>query len=101
MKKVMVILLLAVVTSGSAFAQKGMQGVGVNAAMNAHVGSGASTSLGPSVKYQYNISNFIRIEPSFSYYFPFCKITRNYFNFAHCKQFLFIKDDKKSFGAAN
>lgn len=46
------------------FAQKGMQGVGVNVAGNVHKGFG----LGASIKYQYNLSDYIRLEPSFSYY---------------------------------
>lgn len=64
MKKLLVMLLMAVAFCGSAEAQKGMQGVGANFAGNAVEG----IALGGGVKYQYNISNYLRIEPSFSYY---------------------------------
>lgn len=67
MKKFIVLLLMAVATGGSAWAQKGMQGVGVNAAGGLHH---SEFSIGAGVKYQYNISDYFRLEPSFSYTWP-------------------------------
>ncbi len=64
MKKMILVLLLAVMTSGSAFAQKGMMGIGANAAVNI----GDRPFWGGGVKFQYNVTDIFRIEPSFSYY---------------------------------
>ena len=50
------------------FAQKGMQGVGVNLAANFKVGDHKGIGIGGGIKYQYNITDNIRVEPSFSYY---------------------------------
>lgn len=64
MKKYLVMLLMAVFCSGSVMAQKGRQGVGVNAAINIC----GFLGYGGGLKYQNNISDNIRIEPSFNYY---------------------------------
>lgn len=65
MKKLFLLLVMTVAICGSAEAQKGMSGVGLNAAANYADG----LSMGVGGKYQYNASDFIRLEPSFSYYF--------------------------------
>ena len=64
MKKLILLLLMAAATGGSAWAQKGMQGIGANFAMNI----GDEAAIGGSLKYQYNITNYVRIEPSISFY---------------------------------
>lgn len=69
MRKFMIALSMMFLCSLGTYAQKGMQGVGVNAAFNMSFDDGGA-GLGGSVKYQYNISDFFRIEPSFSYYGP-------------------------------
>lgn len=69
MKKIIVMLLMAVAFCGSAEAQKGMMGVGVNGGIGLELESGDAVRPGVGVKFQYNITNFIRLEPSFSYYF--------------------------------
>ena len=66
-KKIILVLLLAVVTSGSAWAQKGMMGVGINLAGNVGLDDGG-IGLGSALKFQYNISDYFRLEPSISGY---------------------------------
>ena len=66
-KKIILVLLLAVVTSGSAWAQKGMMGVGINFAGNVGLDDGG-IGLGSALKFQYNISDYFRLEPSISGY---------------------------------
>lgn len=68
MKKLFLVLLVAVVSSGSAWAQKGMMGVGANVAMTAIPITEGGLGIGGGVKFQYNISDYFRIEPSFTYY---------------------------------
>lgn len=58
----MIVVVLA--CSVQSYAQKGMQGVGVNFATNVV----DAFAPGGGVKYQYNISNYVRLEPSFSLY---------------------------------
>ncbi len=65
MKRIMTLCLLIVMTVGGVKAQKGMQGVGVNLGVTFF----QNGSPGLGVKYQYNVSNYFRIEPSFSWYF--------------------------------
>lgn len=66
-KKIILVLLLAVVTSGSAWAQKGMMGVGINLAGNVGLDDGG-VGLGGNLKFQYNISDYFRLEPSLGGY---------------------------------
>ena len=66
-KKIILVLLLAVVTSGSAWAQKGMKGIGINFAGNAGLDDGG-IGLGSALKFQYNISDYFRLEPSLGGY---------------------------------
>lgn len=61
MKKNVLIMLLTVLCSVNVIAQKGMNGIGINCPFA--LGQG-TTSIGVGVKYQYNFSNYFRIEPS-------------------------------------
>ncbi len=66
MKKLLLSLLLAAMCSIGAFAQKGMQGVGGNLAY----GFGShSYWAGMGVKYQYNLTDYVRLEPSYTQFF--------------------------------
>ena len=67
MKKVFLVLFATIVFSMQGFAQKGMQGIGVNFSTNFSLVDGGM-GFGGSVKYQYNVSDYIRLEPSFSFY---------------------------------
>ena len=60
MKKLFLLLLMAVAFCGSADAQKGMKGVGANLSFFIQ----DETQIGGGVKFQYNISDFIRLQPS-------------------------------------
>ena len=64
MKKLIVLFSMMFFIMGSAFAQQGIQAAGVHLAY----GTGIE-SFGIGVKYQYNISNNIRLEPSMNYFF--------------------------------
>lgn len=61
MKRLFTMLLLTAVCSASAFAQKGMSGIGLNVPLSAGQGT---TALGIGVKYYYNLSDYVRLEPS-------------------------------------
>ena len=65
MKKIVLLLLMVVGGISNGFAQKGMNGVGVNIPVGI---GGGFLSVGAGVKYQYNFSNYFRIEPSFEYF---------------------------------
>ena len=64
MKKLSVFFLMLAMCGLSAMAQKGRDGIGGNIAYNLYNDSG----FGLGVKYQYNITDNVRIEPSFTYY---------------------------------
>lgn len=64
MKKAFVIMLLAVFCSGNVMAQKGRNGIGANVAWNLFKDSG----FGLGVKYQTNLTDNLRLEPSFNFY---------------------------------
>jgi outer membrane protein X len=64
MKKLIVLFSMMFFIMGSAFAQKGIQAAGVHLTY----GTGIE-SFGIGVKYQYNITDNIRLEPSMSYFF--------------------------------
>jgi len=68
MKKLILVLLMAVVTSGSAWAQKGMMGVGANVIAHNTFQESHGLGVGGAVKFQYYISDYFRIEPSIGYY---------------------------------
>lgn len=64
MRKLIVFLSMMFFVMNGAFAQKGIQAVG------AHLGYGTEIgSIGIGVKYQYNITDNIRLEPSVNYFF--------------------------------
>lgn len=65
MKKVMMTLLMIAAFSVNGFAQKGMNGIGINVPVGVYDGF---TFFGIGAKYQYNISDYFRIEPSFEYF---------------------------------
>ena len=64
MKKLIVIFSMMFCIMGSAFAQKGIQVAGVSLNYGTEI-----SSIGLGVKYQYNITNNIRLEPSITYFF--------------------------------
>ena len=64
MKKVMMTLLMVAAFSMNGFAQRGMQGVGLDFPFGTGCGN-AWYRIG--IKFQYNFSNYVRIEPSFFY----------------------------------
>ena len=64
MKKLIVIFSMMFFIMGNAFAQKGIQTAGVNLAYGTEI-----SSIGIGVKYQYNITDNIRLEPSMNYFF--------------------------------
>ena len=64
MKKLIVLFSMMVCIIGSAFAQKGIQAAGVHSSYGTEI-----SSIGLGVKYQYNITDNIRLEPSINYFF--------------------------------
>lgn len=64
MKKLVVLFSMMLFIMGSAFAQKGIQAGGVHLAYGTEI-----ESVGIGVKYQYNITDNIRLEPSMNYFF--------------------------------
>ena len=64
MKKLVVLFSMMFFTMGSAFAQKGIQAAGVHLSYGTEI-----ESFGIGVKYQYNITDNIRLEPSMNYFF--------------------------------
>ena len=64
MKKLFVLFSMMFLVMSSAFAQKGIQAAGVQLNYGTEI-----SSIGIGLKYQYNITNEIRLEPSANYYF--------------------------------
>ena len=64
MKKLMILISMMFFIMSSASAQRGIQSFGVNLGYGSEI---ESASIG--VKYQYNITNNIRLEPSANYFF--------------------------------
>ena len=64
MKKLIVLFSMMFFIMGSAFAQKGIQAAGVHLSYGTEI-----ESFGIGVKYQYNITDNIRLEPSMNYSF--------------------------------
>ena len=64
MKKLVVLFSMMFFIMGSAFAQKGIQAAGVHLSYGTEI-----ESFGIGVKYQYNITDNIRLEPSMNYFF--------------------------------
>ena len=68
MKKVLFVIVALFAFSMQGVAQKGMQGFGVNLAANVSLGDQDGAGFGGGLKYQYNITDYLRFEPSFCYY---------------------------------
>ena len=64
MKKLIVLLSMMFFIMSSAFAQKGIQAAGIHLSYGTEI-----SSIGLGVKYQYNITDNIRLEPSINYFF--------------------------------
>ena len=64
MKKFIVLFSMMFFIMGNTFAQKGIQAVGVHLSYGTEI-----ESFGIGVKYQYNITDNIRLEPSMNYFF--------------------------------
>ena len=64
MKKLIVLFSMMFFIMGSAFAQKGIQSAGVHLSYGTKI-----ESFGIGIKYQYNITDNIRLEPSMNYSF--------------------------------
>ena len=64
MKKLIVIFSMMFFIMGNAFAQKGIQAAGVHLSYGTEI-----ESFGIGLKYQYNITDNIRLEPSMNYFF--------------------------------
>lgn len=64
MKKLIVLFSMMFFIMGSAFAQKGIQAAGVHLSYGTEI-----ESFGIGIKYQYNITDNIRLEPSMNYSF--------------------------------
>ena len=80
MRKLILVAAVAVMACGAAFAQKGMQGIGINigarytvndyndhSRLNTRTNFNEFAVISVDIKYQYNISNYYRIEPFVSY----------------------------------
>lgn len=63
MKKIFIFLGLMFVMLSSTYAQKGRQAIGFGLSYGTEI-----ESAGLGIKYQYNITNPLRIEPSFNYF---------------------------------
>ena len=64
MKKFVVLFSMMFFIMGNAFAQKGIQAAGVHLSYGTEI-----ESFGIGLKYQYNITDNIRLEPSMNYFF--------------------------------
>ena len=64
MKKLIVLFSMMFFMMGYAFAQKGIQAAGVHLSYGTEI-----ESFGIGIKYQYNITDNIRLEPSMNYFF--------------------------------
>ena len=64
MKKLIVLFSMMICVMGSAFAQKGIQAGGIHLTYGTEI-----ESFGIGVKYQYNVTDNIRLEPSMNYFF--------------------------------
>ena len=64
MKKLIVLFSMMFFIMGNAFAQKGIQAAGVHLSYGTEI-----ESFGIGLKYQYNITDNIRLEPSMNYFF--------------------------------
>jgi len=69
MKKIFIFLGLMFVMLSGTYAQKGRQAIGFGLSYGTEI-----ESAGLGIKYQYNITNPLRIEPSFNYFLVLSKI---------------------------
>lgn len=81
MKKTILFLLL-IIASANVFAQKGRHSIGISVEELGFLYNDCDDNYGGSVgitaKYQYGISNYLRVEPSFTYYVYPNRCTDNY-----------------------
>lgn len=63
MKRILMVAIILMVGATAAMAQKGNQGVGVNLLYGSEI-----SNLGFGVKYEYGITDALRLAPSFEYY---------------------------------
>lgn len=67
MKKICVALLCAIVCSAAAYAQKGQSAVGINLGYSIGLDEPKPKNFEIGAKYQYNVSDPIRLEAAFNY----------------------------------
>lgn len=87
MKKIIIAACMALLGCGSVFAQQGKQAIGGNLSYGTEI-----ESVGIGLKYQYNITDQIRIEPSMNYFFKMMDLacltsTQISTTFSHSKQY--------------
>lgn len=70
MKKLLVAICVCILSVTAAFAQKGQNAVGVNIGIAPMVEvNGSPTNFGIGAKYQYNVTDPVRLEAAFNYWF--------------------------------
>lgn len=67
MKKVFLTLLVAIVASTCAFAQQGASAAGINLGYGIGLNTGATDQFDLGVKYQYSVTDALRLEAAFTY----------------------------------
>lgn len=90
MKKIIIAACMTLLSFSSVFAQKGKQAIGGNLSYGTEI-----ESIGLGLKYQYNITDQIRIEPSMNYFFKMTDLAcltsmQISTTFSHSKQCKFI-----------
>lgn len=90
MKKLVIFFSMMFFIMSNAFAQKGIQAAGVHLTYGTEI-----SSLGLGVKYQYNITDNIRLEPSINYFFE--KDGIDMFDFNATAHYLFPVQDNLRF----
>lgn len=86
-EKIIIAACMALLGCGSVFAQQGKQAIGGNLSYGTEI-----ESVGIGLKYQYNITDQIRIEPSMNYLFKMMDLacltsTQISTTFSHSKQY--------------
>lgn len=86
-EKIIIAAYMALLGCGSVFAQQGKQAIGGNLSYGTEI-----ESVGIGLKYQYNITDQIRIEPSMNYFFKMMDLacltsTQISTTFSHSKQY--------------
>lgn len=90
MKKIIIAACMTLLSFSSVFAQKGKQAIGGNLSYGTEI-----ESIGLGLKYQYNITDQIRIEPSMNYFLKMTDLAcltsmQISTTFSHSKQCKFI-----------